>query len=322
MRYLKFKYILKKINSCPSSSEEERLAVSKMAGTSRSLIDKLSAFHRSKVRNVDGDPVSGAILNLSAIKFSRNDLRRKIVLPKFISEDLAENVGVLIGDGSIYISNHDYNIVYSGNLVEDRYYFENYLVPLNKRLFNILFKNIIYHNEFRLYIRSKALLTFYSKAIGLPLGLKSNITIPRKILRSKSLITHCIRGIMDTDFSLSFKSRKKYHSYPVISAYFKSKALVKQLENLLKKLNFKVVLNYDYERIDKRIKNGKFISQAIYLNGKQNLELWWNLIESRNPRLVTRYLIWKKFGFCPPYTNMQQRINILKGKINPKEFYK
>ena len=40
------------------------------------------------------------------------------------------------------------------------------------------------------------------------------------------------------------------------------------------------------------------------------------LIGIKNPVKLTRYLVWKKFGFCPPHTNLQQRKDILNGKLN------
>jgi len=36
-----------------------------------------------------------------------------------------------------------------------------------------------------------------------------------------------------------------------------------------------------------------------------------NFIGFNNPVHITKYQIWKKFGFCPPNTNLQHRIRIL-----------
>ena len=37
---------------------------------------------------------------------------------------------------------------------------------------------------------------------------------------------------------------------------------------------------------------------------------------------LTKYKIWKKFSYCPPNTNIQQRKQILGGNINIEGFYK
>ena len=41
-----------------------------------------------------------------------------------------------------------------------------------------------------------------------------------------------------------------------------------------------------------------------------------DLVGIKNPVKFTRYLIWKKFGFCPPNTTLQQRQDILNGKLD------
>jgi hypothetical protein len=46
------------------------------------------------------------------------------------------------------------------------------------------------------------------------------------------------------------------------------------------------------------------------------LNQWMKLIGTKNPVKLSRYLIWKKHGFCPTNTNFQQREDILKGKLD------
>ncbi len=294
-------------------------AVNFWAETSRSHVGKLGAFHGLEVRDAGENPAPGAKLNFSNIEFSGNDIKRKIFLPKFISTDLAENVGILIGDGSI---RKDYTITYCGNIEDDKPFFENYVSRLVKKLFNIQPKVSIYRNEYRLVVRSKALLTFYNKVVGLPIGPKDAIKIPKVCLENKAFIKSCIRGIMDTDFSITFKKKShKYHYYPVIIADLKSKDLVKQLEILLKDIGFIPHTEYNYRELDKR--SGKTnIKNFIYLNGKSNLVRWWKEIISNNPKHRTKYLIWEKYGFCPPRITLEDRLAILKGSVNPIKFYR
>ena len=62
--------------------------------------------------------------NLSKIKFSKNDINRNIKIPKILTKELAEFVGIMIGDGHLgYYENKDakypyvhYEIRISGNL--------------------------------------------------------------------------------------------------------------------------------------------------------------------------------------------------------------
>lgn len=72
---------------------------------------------------------------------------------------------------------------------------------------------------------------------------------------------------------------------------------------------------YDYKRHDKR--TGKtYTSQCIYLNGKKNLNLWLKLIGTNNPKHHTKYLIWKKFGYCEPRTTVNERLSLLNKKTS------
>ena len=64
-----------------------------------------------------------------------------------------------------------------------------------------------------------------------------------------------------------------------------------------------------------------FEPSSIILNGIKNLEKWLNTIGIGNPTKYSRFLIWKKYGFCPPNTMYTERLKILKGLINPNKFY-
>ena len=55
---------------------------------------------------------------------------------------------------------------------------------------------------------------------------------------------------------------------------------------------------------------------VITISGVKRLQKWMKLIGIKNPVKFTRYLIWKKFGFCPPHTTLEQRKDLLKGKLN------
>jgi len=171
----------------------------------------------------------------------------------------------------------------------------------------------------RIKIGSKAIFDFYTKIIGLSFGKKDHVTIPKIIFRNKNNTIACLRGIIDTDFSISFKKRhKNIHYYPVISANFKSKELVIQLSKIFKGLGLKVHTEYDYERFDERF--GEIITHYIYLNGKDNLEKWWDIIGSNNHRHITKYKIFKKFGYCPPRINITERFKMIKSGVSNNLF--
>jgi len=270
------------------------------------------------------------MFDTSDIDFSWADKRKKITLPKFLTEELAEDIGIHIGDGSMYLTcptKKSYILRYSGNIFDDKEYHLKRVIPLKKSLFNAVAKGKILNpnsrrNEFGFVICSKAIYSFYFKILGIPSGNKCKIArIPKIILNStKKIQCAFLRGLADTDFSLSFKNKTTRHifnNYPVISANFASKRLVHELRIVLSKLGFKVVYlernNPRYEKF--------YMTYIINLNGKNNLENWMNKIGFKNSKHLTKYLIWKKFGFCPPYTTIYERKQIIRGDLDPYSFY-
>ena len=46
------------------------------------------------------------------------------------------------------------------------------------------------------------------------------------------------------------------------------------------------------------------------------MSTWMKLIGTKNLVKLSRYLVWKKFRFCPPHTTLQQREDILNEKLD------
>ena len=256
------------------------------------------------------------------IPYSVKDKYSNISLPRYLSEDLAEFVGIIIGDGHLNYEVREksrfYSVTISCNFTEDMEYFKNIINPLFEELFNanmsiIKSKNWNYFNAVKC---SKSIVNFLNFNFSIPIGNKtSNIEIPRAIMSSNSSIKAAfIRGLVDTDFSLSFKKRKWFHSYPTIKCSLKSKNIICQLNNVLTEFGFKTSLALNERNYDKRF-NIHYERHSIYLSGKKNLEKWISLIGFNNPRLLSKYLIWKTFGFCPPNTTLKQRKQMLAGKV-------
>jgi hypothetical protein len=268
------------------------------------------------------------MFDTSSIKFSWKDKIKGIKLPQELTEELAEDIGIHIGDGSMYLSGpskQSYILRYSGHVTEDKEYYFNRIIPLKKTLFNVKTNGKIFkprNNEFGIVICSKAVYNFYLKIISIPSGKKYEIIDIPKIIKMSNREIQCsfIRGLADTDFSITFKRKSTKHDlnyYPVISANFASKKLVKDLKLILTDLGFKVVT---LERMGRRYE--KFHqTNVININGRKNLKLWMKLIGFNNPKHVTKYLIWKKFGFCPTKTTMLERKRILSRNLDPYSFY-
>ena len=121
--------------------------------------------------------------NLSEIKLSKKDIKKGLTFPSEMNEKLAEDIGIMIGDGGIgvYKYNNFTNSIVSvdGNSIIDKEYLLEYVNNLKFRLYNLSFKPYFKknRNEMRIRMYSQGLVHFYTKVIGLPLGKKTNIGI-------------------------------------------------------------------------------------------------------------------------------------------------
>lgn len=230
-----------------------------------------------------------------------------------IDENLAEETGIHIGDGMMnhYPMCRLYYIKYVGNLEEMNSY-GKHIIHLLKKVYNPKHIRIGVENGANYYyvnINSKEILEFKKNVLGLPLGPKNNISIPLQILNNSNLFISFLRGLFDTDGTLWFENKKKRkHCYPKIKIELKSKNTIMQCSTKLKELGFNISVSFD---LVQRKNSGRFKTNRLVISGVKNMEKWWNLIGSRNIKHITKYLIWKKFGYCPPYTTLYERQKIL-----------
>ena len=252
-------------------------------------------------------------LNTSNLEFSQNDVKRKIKLPNKLTEPLSYFIGIHVGDGNISCyKGCNYDISYSGHLIDEKEFHTYKLASLITNLFNInpYFSEDIKSTSIKTYFRSKLIFNFLTKIVGLPKGPKTNIKVPQLILNSnKKIKISFLRGLADTEFSLTFKKRYKLkHYYPSISYATPNKILIKQIYKMISELNIPFSLGLDY--ITKR-KNKILMTNHLHLYGKTNLIKWMDQIGFDSSKHITKYKVWKKFGFCPAYTTIEQRKKML-----------
>jgi hypothetical protein len=234
------------------------------------------------------------------IEFSCFDIKRDIKLPRCWSKELAEYVGIHIGDGCIgqYKTTngrgYDYLIQYGGDPIKEKEYVDNFVVPLLKKLFGInIYPKKLKSGVYGFKIKSKAILQFFSKIIKLPVGNKGQIGIPKAIKRDHKLLKACVRGIFDTDFGICFhKDRKGHPKYPRITAWFKSEKLVDDLYHFFVSEGFKP---YVRKNVQLKCSNGKLCNNHnIALSGREALKSWFKRIGSHNPKHLNKYRNWKR----------------------------
>lgn len=137
------------------------------------------------------------MIGVSRLKYPRKSHRKEIVLPKE-SDELAEFLGIMMGDGGI---NNLWQANITLNSEKDAKY-AGYVTKLCKKLFGILpaVRKRKTTKALVISLASTSVVDFLVSQ-GLPRGnkIKNGIRIPNWILRKKSYQKFCLRGLIDTD---------------------------------------------------------------------------------------------------------------------------
>ena len=176
---------------------------------------------------------------LEKIETSYFDKKINLRLPGSPTYELAEFIGLLLGDGYMNKYGEYFSLLeIAGDSRLDQEYLLGYVSPMIKSLFNIKPKINFKKNENSMYLRlmSKGLIN-YLEEIGFIKGNKKNISIPELITKDDQYIKSFVKGLMDTDGSLVLLNRnqKKYRFYPRISLGLDNKSVVNFVGNWLQK---------------------------------------------------------------------------------------
>jgi len=216
----------------------------------------------------------------------------KVRIPKIITKDIAYLAGFISGDGHLCFrkDKHEYSIFCSGNLENERIFYESFIKNIFIRIFNIVPKTRINikNKTITLVVYSKNLLFYFSKVCEIPIGAKSGkVRIPNKFKNFNTLKKAFIQGFVDADFSLCLKKRYRIVPYyPVISGSSKSKIIISEIADFLKSCNISFSLNLNAIQYDKRFKKGSVIMHSVHVYGKKNLFKWMKIIGFRNNKYV------------------------------------
>lgn len=238
------------------------------------------------------------------IKPSWADIKRRIKIPKIMTEELAEETGIHIGDGSISILKDkkwkSYQGSINGDLINESIYHKTYIKDLMKKIYNINLSILerVDKNSIESRYKSKAIIEFKHKILGFPIGKKRNIKIPKEILKNKEFKRRCVVGIIDTDFSIT--------SSLSITGKLHSLFIVKQLAKIFDDENIPYTLKIykDYGRFYIRKKG------AIKIIKK------WKL---KNQKHLSKYNLFKGFKKFIPYSTTPERLAVLEGKLDIKK---
>lgn len=237
----------------------------------------------------------------------------KQTIKPIITKELAEEIGIHIGDGSLgfYKKTYHYDYTITGGL-DDEMYLLDFVIPLIRKIYGLspYIQYVKKDNSIMLKYVSKQLI-LWKKSIGLPIGPKNSIVIPDIIMKS-NFVLDCLRGIFDTDGCILFKRRNKdVHYYPVVKLFSISRKLIKQVANILVSEGITLSFEYDLERTC--IGNRRKKIHGLYINGEKNVEKFMEKVGFSNIKHFTKYLLWKRQGNLEPYTTLDERMVKLGG---------
>jgi len=208
-----------------------------------------------------------------------------------ITPELAELVGVIMGDGYIYSNYGTHQVGIVGSPETDREYFEK-IKELIKKIWDKEVRIKIGGRGLRIIISSKEIAQLLINNFDIPSGKKSDkIFICDRIAKDWDLTKHAIRGLVDTDGSVFVSKKPGVEKYPTIELNTTSKKLAMQLKEILESQGFRVT------KIWGRIPKGQehcLTEYKVCLNGQNNLKKWINEIGFSNPYKLERALSYLK----------------------------
>ena len=204
----------------------------------------------------------------------------KVKIPGKVTESLAYETGLHIGDGSMNYYAHGGIYSLRGDKKKDRRFYQEIIKPLYEEVYDADVHLRDWKDVFGFQICSDELVEF-KHCIGLPLGPKINVAIPEVFLTEKNLRLNCLRGLIETDGTI-YLEPKNNSLYPRIEFGTTSEPLAKQVSALLTASGFKF-----HERKQVR-SNGWLPIYRFYIRGKPNLEKWLGSVGINHPYLLEK----------------------------------
>ena len=219
--------------------------------------------------------------NWGRAKGGLNSTRKEVLLIKEKSKELAELIGIILGDGNIWIKKGGYYyLTIVGDAKKDRNYLLKYVKPLVKKLFKkeMHTREHRTNNELFLYIGSKDIV-FTLMQFGLKSGdkVKNNVGIPSWIFDSNEHVVACVRGLIDTDGSVCPITGR---DYPYI--WFSS-AIPNLMEDFSKAMKQLGIKTSKWNIKQKR-------ASDIYIGSKEMIRKYLKTISFKNQLHLTKIL--------------------------------
>lgn len=194
-----------------------------------------------------------------------------------LSADLAEFVGIVLGDGGI--TNRQVTI--SFNTLDAAY--AAYVKQLVSKLFDIQASFSIDRIDHTLsLIASGVALVEILQGLGLKKGNKveQQVDVPSWVWRRRDFQIACLRGLMDTDgcvFRHAYRVNGKVYTYTKLAFTNYSRPLLLSTKQLFETLGLAPTLHKDGRR--------------LYLHDTKAVHRYFEVVGTHNPRYRQRYVV-------------------------------
>lgn len=208
-------------------------------------------------------------------KFKENPiLEAKPVHKPKRNSDLAEFIGIMMGDGGI----SKYQVVVTLHHIDDLEY-ASYVAILIKKLFKITPR--IYHfpeKSVNNIVISRREMVEYLNRLGLPIGnkIKHQIDIPEWIKKDKGFSIACLRGLIDTDgciFTHRYRVKGTWYAYKKLSFTSASEPLRQSVHTILQELGL----------------HSRIAGTDVRLDRVADMKRYFSIIGSHNEKHLRRY---------------------------------
>lgn len=214
------------------------------------------------------------------LKYDGWNIRKKVDFPERPTPELAEMIGIMLGDGGIYLNkkkNYHTTIAFHKNEVSYLFYV--------KKLFEKFFSPYLFYvNE----LKDEYLLTNISKCVGgfmVIVGLsegnkvKNKVRIPDWVFSRREFICRCIKGLFDTDGCVY----RKYENYLQIQFKLGCFHLLESIREALIKLNFNPT------KMQRELNHKNRYGWKIYLSRQNEIQRFFKEIKPMNKKHILRY---------------------------------
>jgi intein/homing endonuclease len=211
---------------------------------------------------------------------------KRIKIPNKITEELAELVGIMYGDGCMTNKhNYTYRISIFCNKKKDREH-AFYIKKIFVNNFDIIPKETINDkkSDLTLYVLSKSLTIYFNKILQIPYSPKILTNIPSYIKEHQPYLKAFLRGLFDTDGCVTYQ-RDKGYIYPLVKIITKHKLFAQDIKESLINLGIKAFI------CRKKDKKGN-LGYDIVVRNKRCIKFF-EIIGSNNPRNIKKWGCWE-----------------------------